>query len=243
MQAVRFTPNLNCKEGILGQIHDTLTYFGKGTYMRFKQFCFGHLTNLPEKVGKCVSAIHYVITREIVLPNDGGDKTEISFYINNKRLRFRRFEFALITGLKFGGSSFNHNGNNPISQKSLYTREWENNKVCVDDLLTRFTGKKIGNNPDDYVKVAKILFVYFVLLGKDPKKTMVSDWMWILVEDEEAWDSFPWGSYSYQVLLHYLKKIKTHPAGTKRESYSLYGFTTTFLVSFKFPIAISVSNT
>lgn len=107
----------------------------------------------------------------------------------------------------------------------------------------KFIEKKIGKNLDDYIKVAKILFVYFVLIGKDPKRTMVADWMWVLVEDKEAWDSFPWGSYSYQVLLHYLKNIKTHLARKKRESYGIYGFTTTFMVSFKSSITITISNT
>lgn len=85
MQGVKFTINSNCKEKILGQIRERLMDFGESTYKEFTDSCFGHFTNLPEVVGHCNSAIHYVISYEMKFDENRGDPTEISFFINNTR--------------------------------------------------------------------------------------------------------------------------------------------------------------
>lgn len=92
------------------------------------------------------------------------------------RLRFRRFEYALITGLRFGGSDFNPYEIHEIPASSLYTREFNNTKMTVAQLLERFLNKsiRIGEDSSEYMKVAKKLFVYHVFFGLDPRSTNVA---------------------------------------------------------------------
>lgn len=99
MQGVKFTITSNCKEKVLGQIRERLMDFGENTYKWFTDSCFGHFSNLPKVVGHCNSAIYDVFTYEMEFDDKTEDPTEISFFINNTRLRFRRFEYALIAGL------------------------------------------------------------------------------------------------------------------------------------------------
>lgn len=230
MQGLKYQINVYCKETVLQNIRSVLKAKSRTGYKEFQNSCFGVFSKLPKVVGKCNSAVYYVLTHEIVFSN-GGDDTEMCFLINDKIVRFRRFEYALITGLKFGKSSFDPNGNHNIPEGSLHTRMFRNAKVKVEDLFNEFEGKRLGDIAEDYLKAAKILFVYYVLLGMDPKKTNVAHWMWVLVEDNDRWEKFPWGSYSYQHLIRYLKKIRKKPSKTaKKHAIHMYGFTTAFMV-------------
>lgn len=177
-------------------------------------------------------SIHYIISREIIW--SGGDPTELWFRVNNTNMRFSRFEYALVTGLRFGRPKFDHNGAHDIPSKSFYSRVLKRKPILIGQLLERFNNKELGKEAADYVKVAKICFAYFVLFGIDSRKTIVAEWMWALVEDSKAFDVFPWGSYSYQILLHYLSNIRRKPTSAKRKSYHFYGFATAFLVSFNY---------
>lgn len=219
-----------CRDKHIPEFRKTLLRFGDDTLNEFKSSCFGHFLRLPDNIVRCNKVIHYVISREIKW--EGGDESELWFRINDTNLRFSRFEYALVTGLRFGASTFNPNGPHPINDDSFYSRILKKKPIYVLDLWDQFVSMKLGHNASDYVKVAKILFAYFVLFGYDCRKIIVAEWLWALVEDTEAWESFPWGSYSYQILLFYIKRIHTEHSGgsNKRESYHFYGFSTAFLV-------------
>ncbi|KAL6571237.1 hypothetical protein OROHE_002880 [Orobanche hederae] len=46
------------------------------------------------------------------------------------------------------------------------------------------------------------------VVGLDPNKTKILNWMSVLVEDNEAWEQFPWGSMSYQLLIGQINAVK-----------------------------------
>ncbi|XP_057790704.1 uncharacterized protein LOC131007805 [Salvia miltiorrhiza] len=177
-----------------------------------------------------MQVLHYVISRQMKFRNE--DPSELWFCINGTPIRFSRFEFVLVTGLRFGGTSFTPYRRHAMPIDSFYTRVLNNKRILVSDLRDRFIAKDLGLLTEDYVKVAKILFVYNVLFGVEKSKPKhISEWLWVLIEDETTWESFPWGSYAFQKLLHFLKSIKkTTSSGTaKRESYTLFGFSTAFM--------------
>ncbi|KAH6815760.1 hypothetical protein C2S51_020580 [Perilla frutescens var. frutescens] len=87
--------------------------------------------------------------------------------------------------------------------------------------------KELGMTRDaaDYVKVANILFVYRMILCLDQYR-YVDPWVWALAEDVERWNTFPWGAYSYQSLMHYIGLIpRTREAmgGKGSGQYHFYG--------------------
>ncbi|KAH6794846.1 hypothetical protein C2S52_005323, partial [Perilla frutescens var. hirtella] len=195
-------------------------------YGHLEASCFSELLKLSTKAARCNKLVHYFIAREIVM-KDGGDQTEMWFKIGRKKLRFSRFEYGLVCGLKFGASNFDHNKEYRIRSSYLYKRIFNGCQMSLDELKQSFITKKLGDDPEDYLKVAKILLVYYMLLGFEPSHTL-DDWIWVLIEKEEEWEAFPWGSYSYQSLLHFLSNIHTTPRGSKRPAYHIYGFSLAF---------------
>ncbi|KAH6831600.1 hypothetical protein C2S53_010575 [Perilla frutescens var. hirtella] len=73
-------------------------------------------------------------------------------------------------------------------------------------MYNKFTDKRLANHPPDYVKIANILVVYRILFCHDPSHA-IDGWVWALVEDVDAWNSFPWGGYTFQMLMHFMSLI------------------------------------
>ncbi|KAL6573323.1 hypothetical protein OROHE_001782 [Orobanche hederae] len=73
--------------------------------------------------------------------------------------------------------------------------------------------------------MAKVLLASLYVLGLDPNKNKVPEWMWALVEDDEACEEFPWGSYAYQILIQQIDAVKKDIPGL----YHLKGNTIAFL--------------
>ncbi|KAL6561494.1 hypothetical protein OROMI_017095 [Orobanche minor] len=87
----------------------------------------------------------------------------------------------------------------------------------------RFAGGYFREQPGDALKVSKVLCVCYLIFGVDGGKHIADRWLWTLVEDQIRWESFPWGLYSYQILITYLSDVPTEiPAGLD-PSYHFYG--------------------
>lgn len=67
--------------------------------------------------------------------------------------------------------------------------------------------KAVTANDDDYMKLSKILIAVTCVLGLDNSKKKIPLWLWVLVEDENEWEQFPWGNLSYQVTFDCIKNI------------------------------------
>ncbi|KAL6540692.1 hypothetical protein OROMI_024575 [Orobanche minor] len=98
--------------------------------------------------------------------------------------------------------------------------------------FTLITGLKFGPakiNP--YMLREKVSgdSVYARLLGgkaiSPADCTKIPTWMWVLVEDDEAWEQFPWGSMAYQFLIGQINAVKKDVPGP----YHLKGNTIAFL--------------
>lgn len=228
---VPHTISATCRDNIIQTIRFVLTSLGEDTISRFKRCEFGKYLSLPDNLYKSNASIHYVISREVIR-QPPGDPTILWFKIGDKQIRFSRFEYALITGLRFGPSNFDPCDNHTIPEDSTYTRCLGNSPILANDLKTLFLDKNLnkGAKKSDYLKVAKVLLACHMLIAFDCTKTFVPEWLWILVEDKKRWESFPWGSYSYQILFQHLSNVRTCPNSGKSQGYHLNGFLTAFLV-------------
>ncbi|KAL3653487.1 hypothetical protein CASFOL_003168 [Castilleja foliolosa] len=200
-------------------------------YDEFASSCFGPFLHFSAESNVCYTAMHALLGREVTKSDSDGNH-EFWFQIGGRFTRFSRYEFALITGLRFGDSGFDPNAQHVIPSNGIYARRVASphGRVVVSDIYLRFVRGEFANSVADQVKIAKILFVYKILFGVGTRNISVSDWVWALIEDDEAWESFPWGKFSYQVLSHRLRRLPMSQPGDRIFRYDFRGFSTALLI-------------
>ncbi|KAL6571821.1 hypothetical protein OROHE_002690 [Orobanche hederae] len=219
-------------ESTVGDIRCCLESFGKQAIREMAKSAFGHYMKLPDIVTRSGKVLHYMISRQVTARPEL-DKTSLWFKVKGKVLRFSRVEFVLISGLKFGPAKTNpYMRNDKIPADSVYARLLDSIPILPVNLRTKFIDKKfkvnkveVKGSEADYLKLAKVLMASMYVVGLDPNKTKIPNWMWALVEDDEAWEQFPWGSLSYQFLIGQINVVKKFIPGP----YHLKGNTVAFL--------------
>ena len=79
--------------------------------------------------------VHSLLAKEIVVDGTGDDK--LYFGVGGRRLRFSKYEFCLLTGLKFGGRTHFSAYNNRIVEGGVFQRYWPSGKIDVVSLQSR----------------------------------------------------------------------------------------------------------
>ncbi|KAL6557102.1 hypothetical protein OROMI_017452 [Orobanche minor] len=217
-------------ESTVGDIRCCLESFGKQVIREMAKSAFGHYMKLPDIVTRSRKVLHYMISRQVTA-RPKLDKTSLWFKVKGKVLRFSRVEF--VSGLKFGPAKTNpYMMNDKIPEDFVYARLLDSIPILPVNLRTKFIDKKfkvnkveVKGSEADYLKLAKVLMASMYVVGLDPNKTKVPNWMWALVEDDEAWEQFPWGSLSYQFLIGQINAVKKFIPGP----YHLKGNTVAFL--------------
>ncbi|KAL3625630.1 protein kinase superfamily [Castilleja foliolosa] len=87
--------------------------------------------------------------------------------------------------------------------------------------------KDLRRSKESLLKIVKVLFVHGVFVAID-KRHCIANWLWALVEQGDERETFPWGAYSFQILMLRMKNAKVK-AG---DNYHIYGFSHAFLVIF-----------
>ncbi|KAH6807764.1 hypothetical protein C2S51_028872 [Perilla frutescens var. frutescens] len=166
-----------------------------------------------------------LMTFEVHAPDRARVGREAWFHIHHSQLRFGLSEYLLVSGLQFGSSTFDPHGDHIVPSRSVYHRLFEGKRTTIKQMEDRFKELGMARDAADYVKVANILFVYRMILYLDQYR-YVDPWVWALAEDVERWNSFPWGAYSYQSLMHYIGLVpRTREAmgGKGSGQYHFYG--------------------
>ncbi|KAL6518337.1 hypothetical protein OROMI_034038 [Orobanche minor] len=220
-------------ENTVKDIRSVLESFSKKIVKQLRHSTIGAFMKLPDTVSRSGKALHYMISRQVT-PKPEVDETALWFKVKGRILRFSRIEFALITGLRFGPTpaNFQPYKSHRIPRNSVFTKLLGNKEMLIAYIRTKFINKKFGlkkvvvkGSEADYLKMAKVLLACLYVLGLDPNKNKVPEWMWALVEDDEAWEEFPWGSYAYQILIQQIDAVKKDIRGP----YHLKGNTIAFL--------------
>ncbi|GJY18602.1 hypothetical protein Tco_0390093 [Tanacetum coccineum] len=176
----------------------------------FKIACFGPWLDIIY-VENDDGMIHYVLQKQCCSDNDNFDLPLI-YHVNGHSLHFGHREFCLLTGFEFGSISF---------------REYRNGDI---PFRNRLFPEKIGYD----VKIIGL----FALFDDEEKFSKLSDAdsirLCLMVNDLDAWNSFPWGKHIWRQLYASIRNVSSkhkleHLAGLKRNpnhvpSYSLTGF-------------------
>ncbi|KAH6812040.1 hypothetical protein C2S51_025802 [Perilla frutescens var. frutescens] len=165
------------------------------------------------------------MTFKVHAPDRARVGREAWFHIHHSQLRFGPSEYALVSGLRFGSSTFDLHGDHIVPSRSVYHRLFEEKRTTIKQMEDMFKDLGMARDAADYVKVANILFVYRMILCLDQYRA-VDPWVWALAEDVERCNSFPWDAYSYQSLMHYIGLVpRTREAMDEKGSgqYHFYG--------------------
>ncbi|KAL5760688.1 hypothetical protein ACOSQ2_019526 [Xanthoceras sorbifolium] len=178
----------------LGIIDDALSRINDGGEMigEFVRSCFGHFLRMDRNMLFFGVLAHELLLREIW---HYGPRDEMRFRLGQHTVRFSWVEFCLITGLKFG----------QVLNTSVYvdvlggihSRIFERRAdVKVKDVKDRLELGHHAAIPQNTLKISLILMLQNFLYDSDDK-TSIPVWVLRLVEDLEAFNAFPWGSYIY----------------------------------------------
>ncbi|XP_057782399.1 uncharacterized protein LOC131000493 [Salvia miltiorrhiza] len=220
MQGYAGRINHYVKDTTLKEVETCLTHYQR--LEQFKKGPFGHLLQLKRQ-DSANAALHHLLARELYDKAFG--PWEKWFHVGGHDIRFGAVEYCLVTGLCFGPSPqrFDPNVDHRVGKQSLWHGVLKGKKVEVKDLRKRFVNRSLGNSAQDYLKAANILVAYDLLFCRDYK--YVHDWVWALVEEDQKWSDFPWGSYSFQIFCHGMSVLKKHPNEItgNRKTYHFYG--------------------
>ncbi|KAL5814586.1 hypothetical protein ACOSQ4_025227 [Xanthoceras sorbifolium] len=206
---------------------------------KFEEMCFGHFLrvhNLQFSGQLC----HHLLLREVDIK--GTSTHEMWFLIGSNIIRFSRVEFGLVTGLKFGKNKETpHQISERLGQRIRRIHFNDAKKIYVDTLETYYSAYIPKDEEDDEIlKLALLLFLEVTLLGKD-KRTQIDYFCMQLVDDLDAFNEFPWGSFIFARTIHSLSNCCKDRANRfkerqeknpkhKEERYNIYGFIFAFQV-------------
>ncbi|KAL3644386.1 hypothetical protein CASFOL_012318 [Castilleja foliolosa] len=197
-------------------------------YQKFKDSCFGrYLEYCKDKNTNCPNAVLHAMLGQQVKRVDVSEPDALWFRVRNKFLRFSKYEYALVTGLRFGPTDFDPKVKYEYPAGGVFKRRNgdETKMVTYKDLLPLFLSGHFHDSVDDELKIAKLLFVCGFLLGLDLwGSKAIPKWLWVLVEDEDKWESFPWGSYTFQILYSKIELVSDEQPveANKKFAYHFY---------------------
>ncbi|KAH6812366.1 hypothetical protein C2S51_026128 [Perilla frutescens var. frutescens] len=115
---------------VIDTIRDTLLAIGGDAVRLFRSGCFGYFLDYRGgDVQKRV--IHALMAYEVHAPDRARVGREAWFHIHHSRLRFGPSEYALVSGLRFGNSTFDPHGDHIVPSRFVYHRLFEE-KRCED---------------------------------------------------------------------------------------------------------------
>ena len=139
--------------------------------------------------------IYQIIVRDVTFSGARHDK--IWFEIGSMPYRYGKQEFILISGLRFRPIDKTILEARPIESNSLHARLFpiQQQVVSGDDIILLLSSRHELVS-EDVLKLVYTIVVNMILFGHD-ERALVDDFMWTLVEDLQAFEAFPWGTYVY----------------------------------------------
>ncbi|KAL3619778.1 hypothetical protein CASFOL_034690 [Castilleja foliolosa] len=216
---------LDVRTELIEEFHNKL---GSNELALFRESCFGAYLDYPKKQIPG-TAMHLMLSQQVI--REGADEDELWFLVGDKFVRFSKYEYALVTGLRFGPTNFDPNEDYEIKTNGVYRKfidpenEFGKKRAEYEFVFQWF--KKAPKNKKTrarLLKIAKVLFVHGFFYAID-KRQRIANWLWELVEREDEWETFPWGAYSFQILMFRMKNAVVKP----QDNYHIFGFSHAFM--------------
>ena len=224
--------NVGCKLKNLPTIEGILRE--EGMHNQFMTSCFKQFSNFPTNWLFSAQIVHSLLLRQITV--DGATENELFMSVGGKKTRFGQREFCMVTGLRFGELSDIINTPYVGNANGIQERYWpgeEGRELKLSTVYDRLLARNF-QEPEDALKMALVVIANNVLFAQ-PYDKKVSNWLFNLVDDLDAFNSFAWGSYVFKMTLHYIRhgfRWKNSKKTNAKVRYRLYGF----------PWAIEVSS-
>nr|GEV42491.1 hypothetical protein [Tanacetum cinerariifolium] len=199
----------------------------------FRSTCFGPWLDLM-LFDHEPPLIDYMLRRQHKVDDQHHDMPLI-YYMEGHSLHFGRREFSLIIGFRFETLNFDLH---PSSDLKFHNRVFPN-KISFINTNLDIIGvikdeKRFGKlSDDDAINLCLLLALEVIFMGR-LLSFKVDDTLFRLVENLEAWNSFPWGKHLWCHLYDKIKNLKQrhsdeHYYGLKKDrnyvsTYTLFGF-------------------
>ncbi|KAL3655629.1 hypothetical protein CASFOL_000025 [Castilleja foliolosa] len=217
---------MDVRTELIKEFHNKL---GSKMLQRFRESCFGAYLNYQTKKHTPGTAMHLMLSQQVI--REGADEDELWFLVGDKFVRFSKYEYALVTGLRFGPTNFDPNEDYEIKTNGAYRKfiDPENEfgkKGAEYNFVFQWFKKapKKKKTRASLLKISKVLFVHSFFYAIDKRQRIVN-WLWELVEREDEWETFPWGAYSFQILMFRMKNAVVKP----QDNYHIFGFSHAFM--------------
>ncbi|KAJ9545557.1 LOW QUALITY PROTEIN: hypothetical protein OSB04_025264 [Centaurea solstitialis] len=156
---------------------------------------------------------------------------QLLYLVDNNFLSFKKSDFCLITGFKFG------NENNPPHNQTasiierLFDGDYSARSLKVSDLYSIFQNYFHLLSDGDAVRVGLLIVLDLVFLGRQ-KDFVHQDWCLQLVEDLDSWNAYPWGSLLWRKTFEQLNNayLKRKKDNNECKKYTLSGFIYAFKI-------------
>ncbi|KAL3650879.1 hypothetical protein CASFOL_007282 [Castilleja foliolosa] len=107
---------LDVKRGLIEQIWTTLEV---KVLDRFRASCFGAYLNYPNNLVPS-AVMHLMISQQVI--KEGAEEDELWFLVGDKFVRLSKYEYALVTGLRFGPTNFDPNADCECSEEGVFRK-------------------------------------------------------------------------------------------------------------------------
>ncbi|KAK3205084.1 hypothetical protein Dsin_019130 [Dipteronia sinensis] len=172
-----------------------------GLVEKFKQGPFGQYLDLKQPLIVYGHLIHNLLKREIIHPN-GQRSDEMWFGLGKSKAHFGQEEFCLCSGLKMGQLPEGFADNNEVEEDSMLRRIFKGKRPTVE-VLYAMLKRMSSEESEDVYKMLNIYMVSQFFGMDDGRTTSISGWLFSLVENEDEFKKFPWGSYIFSFTLFF----------------------------------------
>lgn len=195
--------NSGSKQSFITDLKSVVDKFGLEE--TFKEGPFGIYLELKEPLTVYGQLIHNVLKREIIHPK-GQREDEMWFGLGNSKARFGQEEFCLCTGLNMGQLPKGFANNNEVREDSMLRRIFKGKRPTAEVLYATLR-KMTPEQSEDAYKMLNIYMVSQFFGTDDGRTTAIPGWLFTLVEKEEEFKNFPWGSYIFSFTFYFMKDV------------------------------------
>ncbi|KAK2635918.1 hypothetical protein Ddye_030710 [Dipteronia dyeriana] len=172
---------------------------------RFKEGPLSQYLDLKQSLVVYGQLIHNLLKRETIHHN-GQRPDEMWFGFGKSKARFGQEELCLCSGLNMGLLPEGFANNNKVQRDSMFRRFFKGKRSTVEVLYATLN-KISSEESEDAYKMLNIYMVSQVFGMDDGRTTTISGWLFSLVENEEEFKKFPYGSYIFSFTLYFLKDV------------------------------------